>query len=516
MTQRGPRFKLIAFFGLLLVVDWFLYFRHIAHFFQGDTVFLLGHRGVSVSDYLKEFIRLNPSGWYRPLANELIESLLFPVAGLHPIPYRIPVYATFIAITVAVYALVLALSRRHLAAAIAAFFFSIQTANAYTTYDVGFMPELLYACFYITGVLAYLKYIESEKRAAYGISLGCFVLALLSKEAAVTFPATLLAMYVIFRSDRPLVGRFIQAAHSTAPHMIILIIYLVFAVGYLNVMGITITKLIEQPQVPNSGDYFPVFNGSVLKTADVSLSWAFNIPRAYSAQLPDLRPAMIAYLKFFRALVLLLIAVVFIRSERKPILFGFAWFWITILPALPLIGHFLPYYLFLPMLGLSLIVGTAFTWLYDALNRIQTSIAATTIVLVFSGLFYVMTDRIATAIEHDGLLGGSAKPARNTLNDLMHFYPILPAGATLYFADANENLSWHHDAGGLIKMAYGTDKISVLYESLGDSVLSDTQNVFLFGIRNGHLVDETMHYRSNPLDFERFIKSGFKPELSTR
>jgi hypothetical protein len=32
MMQRGRRFKIIVFFGLLLVADWFLYFRHAAPF----------------------------------------------------------------------------------------------------------------------------------------------------------------------------------------------------------------------------------------------------------------------------------------------------------------------------------------------------------------------------------------------------------------------------------------------------------------------------------------------------
>jgi protein O-mannosyl-transferase len=507
MMQGGRHLKLIAFVALLLVVDSFLYFRHAAHFFSGDSVLLLSFRGVSVSDYLKEFIQLNPSLWYRPLANELIESILFPIAGLHPIPYRIPVYAIFLAITVAVYALVLALSRRHLAAAIAAFFFSIQTANAYTTYDVGFMPELLYAFFYVASTLAYLRYVETENRAAFGISLACFVFALLSKEAAVTLPVTLFVMHVIFypghrRSPR----RLIYAVRATAPHMLILIVYLVFALGYLNVRGFTVTKLMNQSQP--SSDYFPVFGSGMLKTADVSLSWVFNIPRAYTAQLEPLNPFMLGYLKFFRGVVLLLIAVVLIRSERKSILFGLAWFWITLFPALPLIMHFLPYYVFLPAVGLSLIVGIVFAWLYDALSRIHTSIAAAIIVLTFSGLFYVTSNRIDTAIEHDGILGGSAKPAWNTLNDLRNFYPRLPEGATLYFVDGNEYLSWYHAYGGLIKMAYGTDKISVLYESQGDQFSPKTQNVFVFGVRNGRLIDETIHYRTNPQDFARFINSS--------
>src|SRR5262245_28410264 len=125
MTQH--RLKIIVFCAVILVVDWFLYFRHAGHFFQGDTVFLLNNRASSVSGFLNEFIELNRSGWYRPLTNELLESILYPMAGLNPIPYRIPVYVVFIAVTAGVYALVLQLTRRHLAAAIAAFFFTIHT-----------------------------------------------------------------------------------------------------------------------------------------------------------------------------------------------------------------------------------------------------------------------------------------------------------------------------------------------------------------------------------------------------
>src|SRR5437879_5364607 len=105
MTQRQRRIAVASFFVFLLIVDWFLYFRHAGHFFQADSIFLLDYRGTSISGYLKEFIALNPSGWYRPLANELIESILYPIAGLHPIPYRIPVYAVFIVITIVVYVL---------------------------------------------------------------------------------------------------------------------------------------------------------------------------------------------------------------------------------------------------------------------------------------------------------------------------------------------------------------------------------------------------------------------------
>src|SRR6266436_4714418 len=124
-----------GFFVLLFLVDWSLYFRHAGHFFQGDTVFLLDHRFTSIAGFMREFVVLHSSGWYRPLSHEPIESILYPIFGLRPIPYHIFVYAVFIAVTFAVYALAYSLTRRRLVAVIAAAFFNIHSTNAYTTYD---------------------------------------------------------------------------------------------------------------------------------------------------------------------------------------------------------------------------------------------------------------------------------------------------------------------------------------------------------------------------------------------
>jgi len=516
MIRGRPRFVIMAFFALLLVVDSFLYFRHAGHFFAGDAVFLLHHRAVSVSDYLKEFVQLNPSGWYRPLANELIQSVLYPIVGLRPVPYRIPVYLTFVIVTVLVYMLVLALSGRHLPSGIAAFFFTIHTANAYTTYDVSFMPELLYASFYLAAMLAFFRYLQNGSRIAYGVSLVSLVAALLSKESAVTLPITLLALCLTFDpSARSVRDRAVRALGSTAPHMIILLVYLTYAVGYLHVMGTSVTKLVGDTQVPNPGDYIAVLNGGMLKTADLAFTWAFNIPRAYSAQFQNLTAGMMGYLKFFRAFVLLLVAIVLVRSERRLILFGFAFFWIVILPALTLIGHFLPYYVFLPVAGLSLIIGSAFTWLYDQLRRIHVAVAALTLGLLLGGVLYVNRSMIRTDIEHNGILGASAELARSTLNDVKRLYPVLPADARLYFADGNESLLWHHDSGALLQMAYETNKITALYESQGDSPFSVPNDVLVFRLVKGRLIDETANYRANPLAFIKFTGSDRKIELST-
>jgi hypothetical protein len=514
MIPRSVRLRLAAFFVLIFIVDWFLYFRHIAHFFQGDTVFLLDHRAHSILGYLKEFVELNASGWYRPLTNELVETILYPFAGLHPVPYRIPVYIAFIAITVGVYLLVLMLIGRHLAAAIATFFFSIHAVNAYTTYDVGFLPELLFTLFFICAVVAYLRYLRDGEKWMYGVSLGCFVGSLLSKEAAMTLPAALFLAHVLFGRET-VRQRVRSATRSIVPHVLVLAIYLGFAVGHLHVMGFSVAKLFDTTQRPNPGDYIPVFNRDVFKNADIALTWAFNLPREKFGQPQSFTAGMLIYLKTFRLIVFAALAsIAFVGFKRDVLLFGIGWFWITLSPALPLVSHFLPYYLFLPVVGLALIIGAAFTWLHDQLCAFQPVVAAVCIVLLLSGVLYSTSRVIRADIRDNNLLGGSSTMAWNTLNDLKSLYPELPAKASLYFLDAKEQLAWPHDFGGLIKMAYSVDDISAIYQSNGDSLKLDVPNVLVFEVRDKHLNDQTHAYRADPTKFIRYKSSNLEFQIS--
>jgi hypothetical protein len=499
---------IIGFFILLLIVDWSLYFRHAGHFFQGDSVYLLSSRAASIADFFVKFTKRELSGFYRPLSH--IESILYPIFGLHPAAYHYAVYAAFAADTIAVYMLVRALTRRRMAAAIATFFFSIHTVNAYATYDIGFTPELFYAFFYMAAVLAYLRYIETGAKAAHHASLACFILSLLSKESAVTLPATLFVLYILIDSrSEPRQAQFMRALRSTLPHMLILMAYLAFALGHLHVMNIYVTRLLYPPKGAVAGSYSLAFNGTMLTNADVALTWAFNIPRGRWGQWQHLTPAGMAYLKIFRWLVAALSLVLLIRSERKTILIGAAWFAITLLPALPLLNHLIPYYLFLPIVGLSLVVGAVFTWTYDVLRRRQPVAAAAIVVMIFAGMLYVTNRSIGADIRDNRLLGGSADLAFRSLTDLKRMYPVLPAQTTIYFDDAEEPLYWEHNYGGLIKMAYNQDQINTLYASNGDAALiSDrSRNPIVLGIHDKHLVDETSEYLANPKPFVRFIDS---------
>jgi hypothetical protein len=423
---------------------------------------------------------------------------LYPIAGLNPIPYRLPVYAIFIGNTILVYLFTLAVTDRPLAAASAAFFFNIHTTNAYTTYDLGFLPELLYALFYIGGTWSFYRHLKKPSKIAYGASLTCLIAGLLSKEAALTLPVTLLLTSITFDcASKTFPERFRRGIAATVPHFIIVIAFVVFIFGYLHVQNLPLSKMFDASQKPKSGDYILVLNGGFLKNADLALTWAFNIPRWWWGQWQHLTAAMLLYLKFFRALVCVLILVTLVRPERKLVVFGAAWFWITIFPALPLVAHFIPYYLFLPIAGLSLVVGVLMAWLYDQVSQFRPLVAAVPIFLLLCGSLYVNSHMIESDIRENRLLGASANLAATTLGDLKRLYPELPAGATLYFADGSEPVNWEHDSGSLIRMAYSTDKISALYESNGEALAPSTPNALVFAVRNGRLIDRTAEYYAN-------------------
>jgi hypothetical protein len=512
--QRNKKWRIAGFFAFLFVVEWYVYFRHAGHYFQADTVFLLYHRAQSLPEFLREFTRLQLSGWYRPLSHQVFESILYPFLGLNPVGYRIPVYAIFIANTIAVYILVLRLLRQHTAAALATFFFAVHTTNGFATYDLAFMPDLLYALLYLCAVLSYIQFVEGGSRAAYALSIGCFIGSLLSKEAAVTLPAILfLTYFLITPAYGSLRVRLSGAVRSTSPYAGIVVVYLIFVVGYLHVQGVDLTTLFQKPETVSPESYQLAFDKTIAQNVDLAASWAFNMPRGWNGGFRDIPHRVVVFLSFFRAVALGLMAFLLFKPQRKVLLFGAAWFLLTALPALPLVNHFLPYYLFLPNVGLSLVIGASFAWAVERIGRLHWMAAASMVVLFFGGLLIACSASIHADVNNHRLLGGSADIASRSLDDLMRLYPVLPANAIVYIDDREEPLAWDHSWGGLINMAYKRDDITVLYSSVGDALglsqdASTVAEAIVLKYREGKLIDETAEFRKAPFPQIPFTTSN--------
>jgi len=510
MEVSGDRWRaagrVTGFLLLLAVLEYALFFRDLHHFFQGDSIYLLVQRASSLRGFLQEFISLGQSGWYRPLGHGLVPFFFFPWFGLEPAGYRIVGFVLFFAVTVAQFFLMEHLTRSRVASAAAAVFFASHTANVYTTYDISFTPELLYTFFYICSVLAYCRRTETHRGRYLAISVLCFIASLLSKEAAVTLPATLILVDVLRSNGASFPGRVRKAIMSVGLHLVVLAAYLVFVVGYLRLESESIATLVN-PEKPKAGYALTLDRGNLARNIDQALSWALNIPRGWTTQLSELPEAFRYYLKSFRlALVALAVAMLFDPKRRTWLLLGMAWFLATLSPMLSLRDHFLPYYLFLPLAGFALAVGGAVDRFHEYVARLSPRTANAVCILIFVPLLFVSARIAVGEAPRNGLLGQSSAVARNSIQDLKALYPVLKARTALYFLnDDVPHLWWHQAAGGLFRLHYGDEPLQVSYSSKGELILPEAGTSWIvLKHENGHFRDMTAQFQAQPAQFDRY------------
>src|SRR5436190_1365481 len=301
--RRAAVLRVSGFLLLLGILEYILFFRDLRHFFQGDTIHLFVQRAASLSDFLREFVSLGQSGWYRPLGHGLIPYLFFPWFGLAPAGYRVITFVLFLSVTAAEFWLMTQLTRSRVASCIATLFFACHTVNVYATYDVAFTPELLYALFYICSVLAFC-------RRSLAISVLCFIAGLFSKEAAVTLPATLVIVEMLLGgTNGPIRRRFGNAVKSVGWHLLVLAAYLMFVVGYLRLESGSIATLFKTPEKPKEGYSVVLDRTNFSRNIDHAVSWAFNIPRDWATPVSDLPRSSRYFLNGFRIAMLILAGV---------------------------------------------------------------------------------------------------------------------------------------------------------------------------------------------------------------
>jgi hypothetical protein len=473
---RSDPWRTAAFLALTGIVQLTLFFSDPRHFFQGDTVTWMYLRHRSAADFLVDFTRLDQGGWFRPLAQKTVQSVLFPLFGLNPIPYRLLTFAFFFACTVATFFLIRRLSGNALAAYFGTLFFAAHITHAYTTYDTAFTPEILYTLFAICSALAFLAFSEHRRNKDLLLSILFLVLSLMSKETAVTTPLLLLLVqFSRAKEQRPPLLRLM-------PHFLILAAYLAFVVGYLHVGSVYLSDLIRKPLRTEVTDYEMTATG-LLPNAGRALNWSFNLPGTKDAPWRFPEPWMPVALQVFRIGALLILAAALFTPQRRLVLLGLGWFWIVLMPALPLAAHFLAYYLFGPLVGLSLAIGVASALAFERLSGSIRHAAVPSAVAVFGMLIAINANAAWPTAYEQPLLGKSARTNENAIANLRAMHPRLKTGVVL--AVVNEDflaISWSFGNQGLFRMAFGDDTIKTAITATPEDLLQKNAIALRFGI----------------------------------
>lgn len=531
--------SLTNFLILILGLEVLLFCWSFTAFFGSDSIFFFARRIVDPGQALASLSSVDDRGHYRPFTQLLFSYVLYPTFKLNHVGYHfVPLFFHF-ANTLLVFGILRRLLSQKIAVVAGTLFFGLHATNFFTTYSITFLPDFTFGFFYFGAVLSFLVYQEGHRRFWLVISFASFVLSLLCKEAAVTLPAILTLCSVARfrravprRSDALPIWRRVIA--PLAGHILILAAYLCF-LGFIK-----------------QGEFYPR-NSHDPYRASLSLSnlkqktkyawWALNLPSgigqlkghprvmaqlgklvpephlAYLGEISNLyvRPTRLLRLVLMIPLTVLFFAAVRARWRSEPMVAeGLIWFLIALSPVLLLASKTMRHNLYVPLVGVAAVMGIAAQLGTTLLRRRRPGMvrAASTCLFV---MFFASS---ALGVYNNLRFSWPARAshvAQNSLSDLQSVHPVLPANATLYLVDNNDEETFFlFEGGNLFRVFYGSSKLNILFGSRGQALpansLSDP-SVFVLAYYNTHLYDLTKHYRDEAKDTRSYkLLDRFDPE----
>jgi tetratricopeptide (TPR) repeat protein len=353
-SRRLPSLALIG----ILLLTFIVYLPSLGNGFTNwDDDFYVTDNPLVARPHVVDVLMTPVGGNYHPLT-VLSLALNYRISGYQPASYHWLNLLLHLANTGLVFAFVWMFSRRRFWTATAtSLFFGIHPMHVESVAWITERKDVLYALFYLLGLIAYLRYLERRRWTWFTACLAAFVLSLASKPAAVVFPLTLLALdYFFRRTDR------IRLVLEKLPFLALSI-----AAGLLTLKAqqasggiapVATWSLFERLLFASYGSLMYVLKLFV----PVGLSAIYPYPNGSAGIGPEFYGALVVMLVAFPALL-------FVCRRLRPVLFGWAFFFINILLVLQFftVGKAVmaERYTYVPYIGLLL----GLTWWLDERPR---------------------------------------------------------------------------------------------------------------------------------------------------
>ena len=298
---------------------------------------------------------------YRPIAT-LSYFLIYALFGLNPLAFHLSSLLLHIFNVIGVYVLVDMIQHNKKTSLIAALVFACHPVLTETVDCISYNEDLLATLFYLLALVLYIKAAAIKNPSdllLYFFSLASFLVALLSKEMAITLPAIIL-LYDLTGRETAETGGFIKKAVATLNRQkFYYIAFTLVAIFYL----VLRFKILVNPEGSLSISRAGLFE-RILFLPDHLFDYIklvlfpFDLNAEYSFAYPD---RFFEFSNLFSFIVVMAITVgsFFIYRYSKGIFFGIWWFMITLLPVSNLIEIHNPIaerYLYLPLVGFCLVI----------------------------------------------------------------------------------------------------------------------------------------------------------------
>jgi protein O-mannosyl-transferase len=365
---------------------------------------------------------------YHPLTT-LSNLLEFQLFGLNPLPYHAGNVLLHLLNSLLTYRFVRLLSGKKITAIVVSGLFALHPLHVESVAWVAERKDVLYAAFYLGGLIAYLKYMENgNKPASYALMVLLFLCSLLSKSAAVTFP--LILIIIDFYNGRAFT---VKTIVEKIPFFVLSVIF-----GIVNIMA-------QKTAISNVAGNFGAINRIFLIVSgfDAYILQLF-VPNHLTAlhYYPAIKNGLIPWLFYCSVpFTILLLWVVFFQKSKikKEIIFGFLFFSAAVSVMLQLISVGLAYYseryTYISSIGIFFVVGHwASTLGKPALQRLAIGSFAA-ILMVFALQTWQQID--------------VWKSSETLFTDILEKNPDNPNDYTIYWYRGNYRLTTNDGRGAL-------------------------------------------------------------------
>ncbi len=362
LAERIPRRWIdLLYWGLPPLLCLTVYWYGLRSWFLGDDFLWLGIEGRirAGSSFWYEVFQPTQHGTFRPLSERLFFLVFHWAFGLHALPYHALFFATFFANLALLASVLRRLTGSRAVGFWAAVFWTVNPAMAMAmTWSSAYM-QILCGFFLLLAFHFLLRHIETGQWRYYAAQAGVFVAGFFVLETNVVYPLIALGYTAFFARKYVL---------RTLP---LLLVSLVYAVLHLVL-------------APNrTGGYYALrFDWQI--PATLWAYWRDAVSPPQAAVLLHLPRKLVP--TGIRVMTLALGAFLLWETARKRFLAVvlFSWFALLLAPVLLLRGHFLYYYLTLPLMGLAAFGGYAFWrgWTSGGLWRVAAAVLAAEFVLV--------------------------------------------------------------------------------------------------------------------------------------
>jgi len=291
-------------------------------------------------------------GNYHPLTMWSL-ALNYKLSGFRPGSYHWLNLLLHLANTALVFVFVWMLSGGRRWTSIAtSLFFGIHPMHVESVAWIAERKDVLFAFFYLLGLIAYLRYLSQKRLPWLGLTLLAFVLSAASKPAAVVFPITLLAIDVYRRR-----GLRLPVLVEKIPFFAVSL-----ACGFLTLKAQILAEAIDSRWNP----FERVLIAAKATVLYIGKLFApFHLSAIYPYPPVSGNGLGTGFYAAFAAVLVLIPGAVFLFRRNRPVLFGLAFFFINIVLVLQFLtvggAVIAERYTYIPYIGLLL----ALAWCLD-------------------------------------------------------------------------------------------------------------------------------------------------------